>query len=238
MTYNSKQISRALRSINPEFSFVIENSKIVTWYSNDPQPTEEEIVQKVAELQYQEEINEYQRQRAAEYPSYADQFDQIYHEGVDAWKASIQEVKDKYPKQVMDPVELQARQDQAIFELQTERYIKATERLAQYILLEGRPEITEEIVIRQEPVFDDEGMPTFDEDGNMTMVDITETVITQTAIEPLEEFIEVTEYDEETMKPVTTQVRNPEVVQDEEERAAAQAVIDATPQAVIDAFDK
>ena len=50
MIYNSKQISKALRSINPEFSFVIENSKIVTWYSNDPQPTEEEIVQKIAEL--------------------------------------------------------------------------------------------------------------------------------------------------------------------------------------------
>jgi hypothetical protein len=36
--------------------------------------------------------------RQAEYPSYADQFDKIFHEGVDAWKAEIQAVKDKYPK--------------------------------------------------------------------------------------------------------------------------------------------
>ena len=36
--------------------------------------------------------------RQSEYPSYADQFDQIFHEGVDAWKATIQAVKDKYPK--------------------------------------------------------------------------------------------------------------------------------------------
>ena len=42
--------------------------------------------------------SEYQRQRAAEYPSFADQFDLLYHGGIDAWKAAIQAVKDKYPK--------------------------------------------------------------------------------------------------------------------------------------------
>ena len=41
---------------------------------------------------------EYITKRAAEYPSYADQFDTIFHEGIDAWKAQIQAVKDKYPK--------------------------------------------------------------------------------------------------------------------------------------------
>lgn len=40
----------------------------------------------------------YKYQRAAEYPSYADQFDLLYHGGYDAWKAAIQAVKDKYPK--------------------------------------------------------------------------------------------------------------------------------------------
>lgn len=37
--------------------------------------------------------------RAAEYPSFADQFDLLYHGGMDAWKAAIQVVKDKYPKE-------------------------------------------------------------------------------------------------------------------------------------------
>jgi hypothetical protein len=41
---------------------------------------------------------EYQRQRAAEYPSMADQFDLLYHGGYDAWKAAIDAVKTKYPK--------------------------------------------------------------------------------------------------------------------------------------------
>ena len=40
----------------------------------------------------------YKQQRAAEYPSYADQFDTIFHQGLEAWKAQIQAVKTKYPK--------------------------------------------------------------------------------------------------------------------------------------------
>jgi len=41
----------------------------------------------------------YKYKRAAEYPSFADQFDTIFHKGLDAWKAEIQAVKDKYPKE-------------------------------------------------------------------------------------------------------------------------------------------
>ena len=41
---------------------------------------------------------EYQRQRKEEYPSWEDQMDKIYHEGIDAWKADIKAIKDKYPK--------------------------------------------------------------------------------------------------------------------------------------------
>jgi hypothetical protein len=44
------------------------------------------------------QTQKYKELRAKEYPSYADQFDTIFHEGIDAWKAQIQAVKDKYPK--------------------------------------------------------------------------------------------------------------------------------------------
>ena len=40
----------------------------------------------------------YQRDRAAEYPSLVDQLDDIYHNGIDGWKATIKTTKDKYPK--------------------------------------------------------------------------------------------------------------------------------------------
>ena len=42
--------------------------------------------------------NAYKRQRAQAYPSIADQLDTIYHEGIDAWKATIAAVKQEYPK--------------------------------------------------------------------------------------------------------------------------------------------
>ena len=41
---------------------------------------------------------EYSRNRAAEYPTIEDQLDDIYHNGIDAWKATIKTTKDKYPK--------------------------------------------------------------------------------------------------------------------------------------------
>jgi|TARA_R100000482_G_C5097287_1_gene133892 uncharacterized protein YbcV (DUF1398 family) len=40
----------------------------------------------------------YQRDRAEEYPTWEDQLDKIYHSGIDAWKADIKAIKDKYPK--------------------------------------------------------------------------------------------------------------------------------------------
>lgn len=40
----------------------------------------------------------YKGKRAEEYPSIADQLDDIYHNGIDAWKATIKVTKDKYPK--------------------------------------------------------------------------------------------------------------------------------------------
>ena len=40
----------------------------------------------------------YKDKRAAEYPSIPDQLDDIYHNGIDAWKETIKATKDKYPK--------------------------------------------------------------------------------------------------------------------------------------------
>ena len=42
--------------------------------------------------------NAYKYQRAAEYPSFADQFDLLYHGGYDAWKTAITAVKEEFPK--------------------------------------------------------------------------------------------------------------------------------------------
>jgi len=42
--------------------------------------------------------NAYKELRATAYPSIADQLDTIYHQGLDAWKATILAVKEEFPK--------------------------------------------------------------------------------------------------------------------------------------------
>ena len=44
------------------------------------------------------DANAYKEQRQQAYPSIPDQLDLIYHQGIDAWKAAIEAVKQEYPK--------------------------------------------------------------------------------------------------------------------------------------------
>ena len=71
--------------------------EIIEWDSanSDSQPTDDEL-----NTAYTAWItaNEYKINRANEYPSIVDQLDDIYHNGIDAWKATIKTTKDKYPK--------------------------------------------------------------------------------------------------------------------------------------------
>ena len=62
-------------------------------------PTEQECTDGVAALQADYDAKDYARNREAEYPSIVDQLDDIYHNGIDAWKATIKVTKDKYPKE-------------------------------------------------------------------------------------------------------------------------------------------
>ena len=63
-------------------------------------PTEKQCTDGLAALQaaWDLENDSYKSKRRAEYPKFEDQFDQIYNEGIDAWKTSIKAIKDKYPK--------------------------------------------------------------------------------------------------------------------------------------------
>ena len=118
------RISDALQVLTPGAEWSIGNNSYsqLDWLDTEQtKPTEEEVVQKVAELTYQKEVEVYKEQRAVEYPSYADQFDQIFHDGIDTWKATILDVKRKYPKQVMQPEVLEERKRQALADLEASR---------------------------------------------------------------------------------------------------------------------
>ena len=72
----------------------------ITWHDGNPTNiTNEQILTKQAELQTAYDNNKYQRDREKEYPSIVDQLDDIYHNGIDGWKATIKVTKDKYPKE-------------------------------------------------------------------------------------------------------------------------------------------
>ena len=132
-------LADAIRALRPNSGYILRGDTYsgLEWDSTDPLPTEQEVEIKLAELKYQEEVNVYQEKRKLEYPDWGDQLDQIYHSGIDAWKADIKVIKDKYPKQTMDATELQKRKDTAIFNLQKRDYEKAVARLAQYELANG-----------------------------------------------------------------------------------------------------
>ena len=130
-------------------------------------------------------------------------------------------------KSLCDMDAIKAEHERAsLFERQLNDYTAALARLAQYKLSEGLPEITE--MQDGEQMVDEEGMPVFDEDG--PVYEQVEVVI-RPAIEPLEATVEETTYDEDGNASTQT-VPNPLIVKDEEERAAAQAVIDSTPDEV------
>ena len=207
-------IPTALKKLTPGAEWIVygkEYSGIEWLDKTQTKPTELEIEQKIAELKYQEEVNVYQEKRKLEYPDWGDQLDKIYHDGIDAWKADIKAIKDKYPKQTMDTTELQKRKDAAIFKVQKKNYEKATARLAQYELANGLKG-----VVGTEKVWDVHSGFYVDKDviGYIT--------------EPLPISID---------DPNLGTIRNPLVVQDEAERAAAQKVINKTPQAVIDSIN-
>ena len=133
-------IPAALQALRPKANWHMIGTEYSDIYWDDKiqtKPTEQEIEEKIAELKYQEEVNEYQEKRKLEYPDWGDQLDKIYHSGIDAWKADIKVIKDKYPKQTMDATELQKRKEAAIFNFQKRDYEKAVARLAQYELSAG-----------------------------------------------------------------------------------------------------
>ena len=93
-------ICSAILKINPtaQVSVNAEDLDQITWHAGTEVISKSDIQAKQAELKAAYDANEYQRKRAAEYPAIEDQLDDLYHNGIDGWKATIKTTKDKYPK--------------------------------------------------------------------------------------------------------------------------------------------
>ena len=97
MNFSTFEIN-AIGKLVPNANFRTLGGKIY-WDSPDIiQPSEADIITKASELEAEYDAQEYARKRQGEYPAIADQLDEIYHNGIDSWKAVIKVTKDKYPK--------------------------------------------------------------------------------------------------------------------------------------------
>lgn len=89
MSLTTKQID-AIYKLYPATTHTLGN---IAYDTNNNQ-----VAYDLAAVDAEVQSSAYKQQRSAAYPSFADQFDTIFHDGLDAWKEKIQAVKDKYPK--------------------------------------------------------------------------------------------------------------------------------------------
>ena len=220
--------SDALATLTPKAQWVLRNDELEWLDTEQTEPTDIEIQSEMARLMYLEGINTYQQER--QYLPIAEQLDILTKDGLEALQTINLAVKSAVPKvlpvQADEDAYVKSHVDTYTFNKQLQAYKVATARLEAYVLADGRVELTE-MQDTTEYVVDAEGMLVLT-DGEPTF--IQEEVIVQTAIEPLEATVEVTTYSEDIdAEPVTTIIENPEITQDNLERAEAQAVVDATP---------
>tara|TARA_R110002096_G_scaffold290078_1_gene484404 strand:- start:135 stop:428 length:294 start_codon:yes stop_codon:yes gene_type:complete len=93
------EMVEAILDINPDAEVVIlgDNYADIQWGDTAVITLSDLEARKIA-MATEYNSQAYSRSRAAEYPSISDQLDDIYHNGIDAWKATIKVTKDKYPK--------------------------------------------------------------------------------------------------------------------------------------------
>ena len=94
-------IAKSIKAINSNAEFTVnaEDYNQITWLNGTTPIAVDTIKAKQAELKTDYDNKKYQRDREIAYPSIQDQLDDIYHNGIDGWKATIKTTKDKYKKE-------------------------------------------------------------------------------------------------------------------------------------------
>ena len=93
------QLGDVLQQLKPRAEWAIRGDEIEWLDEEQSKPSQEEIDDKMAEMEAEYDALQYQRDRKPEYPSMADQLDYIYHNGIAKWKSDmVKPVKDAHPK--------------------------------------------------------------------------------------------------------------------------------------------
>ena len=93
----------ALEALVPGAQWIYDADNGLNWLDTNSQnkPSQSAIDAKITELQADYDAKEYQRDRAAAYPSIQDQLDMMYHDQVDGtttWKDAVAAVKAAHPQ--------------------------------------------------------------------------------------------------------------------------------------------
>jgi len=92
-------ICTAILKIKSDAQVSISGDDINTleWHDNNPTNiTNQQILTKQSQLQELEDVYDNRRK---EYGTIVSQLDEIYHSGLDSWKARLANIKAKYPKE-------------------------------------------------------------------------------------------------------------------------------------------
>jgi hypothetical protein len=90
-------IINAILKINPTAQVTVnaEDVNQITWLNGTPPIPKDQILAMIPQVEQEiKTINN----RVKEYGSWQSQLDEIYHNGIDAWKTRIASIKAKYPK--------------------------------------------------------------------------------------------------------------------------------------------
>ena len=96
---NNPNIVDALIALDFKSGWKIKEEKIVKWWSEKEQPSEEQIQAKLAELQAEYDAKQYQRDRADAYPDLAEQFDLLWH-AIDGGKFNVKSKETDFYKKL------------------------------------------------------------------------------------------------------------------------------------------
>ena len=91
-------LATAIKSVNnsAEFTYNDEDINSIEWLNGTTPISKNIILTKQSELQALENVYDNRRK---EYGSIVSQLDEIYHSGLDSWKARLANIKAKYPKE-------------------------------------------------------------------------------------------------------------------------------------------
>ena len=95
----------AIKALCPGAKFGLQNNEVIWIDEKIKQPTEEQVNDKIAELQAAYEAKQYQRDRALLYPELKEQLDLLFHDMTNGkgdktgeWYKAVNKVKTDIPK--------------------------------------------------------------------------------------------------------------------------------------------